>query len=134
MRRHQQNDLQAELFALGGYDDNGRLTIDGIVELVGVEAAHKLAQDFGGTRVYVPVAPHDAHPLARSIGTAAAAKIGASFGGEELEIPLIKSRAQRRRDRERIICLHRAGKAIASIAREVRCSERHVYNVLSERR
>ena len=69
----------------------------------GPDTACKLARDFSGTRVYLPVEPTESHPIALSVGIDAARLIGARFGGDDLELPMHKSRAQRRRDREEIL-------------------------------
>src|SRR5882762_3127506 len=56
--------------------------------------------------------------------------IAAKFAGEELVIPIFKSRAHRRLDLELILKLRTRHRSIAAIARQVGCSERHVYNGL----
>lgn len=127
------NDLQSELFALSGDGEEKHLTIDLVASIIGIDLAAALAERFGGGRIYVPQFPNEGHPIARCIGIDAARQLGLKFGGEDLEIPLVKSRAQRRRDRERILDLDRRGWNRELIQREVKCSRRHVYNVLSEK-
>lgn len=111
-----------------------RLTIDRIAAVIGREATIALMVKFGGTRLYIPRRPREIEPTSSivfAIGWDLAQKLGDAFGGESIVVPLHKSRAARRRDRAEIIRLHREGITVASIARQVGCSERHVYNVLS---
>lgn len=103
-----------------------------MAEVIGDDAAHKLARDFGGARLYIPSEPCETHPLTLSVGREDALAIAAKFAGEELVILMHKSRAQRRLDRELILKLRSRHRSIAAIARQVGCSERYVYNVLAE--
>ncbi len=138
------NERQTELFKAGlvrsSLDDldqdecDGRITARQIAEVIGDEAAHKLARDFGGTRLYIPADPCQSHPLAVSVGRGDAMAIAARFAGEELVIPMYKSRAQRRHDRDLILKLRAKHRSIDAIARQVGCSRRHVCNVLAEAR
>jgi Mor transcription activator family len=136
------NDRQTELFKASlvrsSLDDldqdecNGRISVRQIAEVIGDEAAHKLARDFGGTRRYIPADPDDSHPLTLSIGREDALAIAAKFAGEELVLPMYKSRSRRQHDRALILELKARHRSNAAIARQVGCSERHVYNVLAE--
>ena len=136
------NERQAERFKAGivpsSIDDldqgecDGRITVRQVAEVIGDEAAHKLARDFRGTRLYIPSEPCESHPLTLSVGHEVALVIAEKFAGEELVIPMYKTRAQRRIDRELIVKLRTRHRSIAAIARQVGCSERHVYNVLAE--
>jgi hypothetical protein len=136
------NDRQAELFKASvirsSLDDldqdecDGRITVRQIAKVIGDEAAHKLARDFGGTRLYVPSDPCESHPLTLSVGREDALAIAAKFAGEELVIPMYKSRARRRYERDLIVKLRQRHRSFAAIARQVGCSERHVYKVLAE--
>lgn len=110
----------------------GRITVKQIAEVIGAEAAHKLARDFGGTRLYIPADPCESHPLTLSVGREDALAVAAKFAGEELVIPMYKSRARRQHDRSLILKLKARHRSNAAIARQVGCSERHVYNVLSD--
>ncbi len=111
---------------------DGRITIRQIAEVIGDEAAVKLARDFGGTRVRIVAEPCESHLLTLSIGLEDALAIGARFAGEDLVIPMYKSRARRRFDLDLIRKLRARHRTITAIARQVGCTERHVYNVLSE--
>lgn len=97
-----------------------------IVELVGEEPAARLSRSFGGCRVYIPQRPGPHHPLSVCIGDALAGRIAEAFAGHRLDIPLRKGR------RALIVELRGQGHSVARIAREVGCTERHVYQVLAE--
>src|ERR1700674_5281235 len=135
------NDRQAELFKaelvrsslddLDQDDSDGRITVRQLAEVIGDEAAFKLARDFGGTRVYIPADPCESHPITLSVGREDALAVAAKFAGEELVIPMYKSRARRQYDREQIVKLSKKHRSRAAIARQVGCTERTVYNVLS---
>lgn len=124
--------IRSSLDDLDQGESEGRITIRQIAQVIGDDAAHKLARDFGGTRLYVPADPCESHPLTLSVGREDALAVAAHFAGEELIIPMYKSRAQRRHDRALILKLKARHRSNAAIARQVGCSERHVYNVLSE--
>jgi hypothetical protein len=136
------NDLQTELFSpavikswlddLDQGENDGRITVRRIAEVIGDDAAFKLARDLGGTRQYVPADPGESHPLTLSVGREDALALCARFAGEELVIPMYKSRSRRQYDRALILKLKARHRSNAAIARQVGCSERHVYNVLSE--
>jgi hypothetical protein len=110
-----------------------RLRLRQIADELGEEMARMLIGGFGGTRLYIPLRPHDASPIVRTLGGDAARALGRRFGGEAVDVPLHKMRADRRRDRAAILKLREDGRSIAEIARGIGCSERHVYYVLSRR-
>lgn len=109
-----------------------RLTLRQIAAELGEEMARMLVGGFGGTRLYIPLAPGDESALVRALGAEAAHRLGHRFGGEAVDIPLYKSRAERRTDRAAILKLREDGQSVWVIARRVGCSERHVYNVLAK--
>jgi Mor family transcriptional regulator len=100
---------------------------------LGDEMARMLIDGFGGTRLYIPLAPSEESPVAQVLGAEAARRLGHRFGGEAVDIPLHKSRAERRIDKAAIVRLRNEGNSVATVARMVGCSERHVYHVLSHR-
>ncbi|MCX9146599.1 hypothetical protein [Erythrobacter sp. WG] len=66
--------------------------LDDIARLAGEDAARKVAEAVGGTRVYIPPVPGPDHWLSKLVGLEAARKIGdhftGGFAGTPLEIPL----------------------------------------------
>jgi hypothetical protein len=104
-------------------------TFDNLVAAIGREAAEKLLEHFGGTRLYVPVRVIAGSPLTIAIGDSAAAGFSRHFGGECLQIPVDPEWG---RLRGRIVELHRAGHSTLEITRHLRCSRRYVLRILAE--
>jgi hypothetical protein len=98
-----------------------------IAELIGIDAAVKIARAFGGTSLTIPQTMGPDHKLAQLIGLADASTIAAHFGGSgRFECPSAKSvlcRADARR-------LRRAGKSTMEIAAALGISQRHVTSLV----
>jgi hypothetical protein len=100
-----------------------------LLEQLGPETARKLADVFGGRRLYVPKAMGEHHPIVQTIGPQAAAVLAEHFGGAAgIDVPMLAER------RARILELDAAGWSRARIARDVGCTERRVYQVLEQAR
>ncbi|MFZ0887692.1 MAG: helix-turn-helix domain-containing protein [Candidatus Binataceae bacterium] len=67
--------------------------------------------------------------IERSVGSEAARKLVKAFACDRLVVPF---RIDAKRRRRRIVAMHREGKRVAEIARELRCTERLVWRVLAE--
>jgi DNA-binding transcriptional regulator LsrR (DeoR family) len=97
--------------------------------VIGEEAARRLAEAFGGRRLYIPKAPGEQHPITVAIGAAAAKVLAAEFGGSApIDVPMLSTR------RARIVELDGLGWSRAKIAREVGVTERRVYSALASLR
>lgn len=92
---------------------------DALVSAIGDEAAEKLIGEFGGSRLYVRVAPGLDSRLAKQIGLKAALSLARVFGGEYIDVPRPRVRSEMG---ERILALYRKGRALNDIAREAGCS------------
>ncbi len=101
---------------------------DQIGDSIGADAADRLIADFGGRRLYIPIAPARGDLITRSIGLLAALTMARAFGGDRILIPATCSHARRR---ARIVMLRAENVSISHIARELRCTERYVYKVLA---
>ncbi len=101
---------------------------DQIGHSIGDDAADKLIADFGGRRLYIPMAPAPGDSIARSIGLAAARAMARAFGGDRILVP-ITSKFNRRR--VRIVAMRADHVSVSRIAHELRCTERYVYKVLA---
>jgi Homeodomain-like domain len=101
---------------------------DQVGHLIGNDAADKLIADFGGRRLYIPVAPGPGDQITRSIGLLAALAMARVFGGDRLLIPVTSDHARRR---VRIVAMRADHVSISRIAQELRCTERYVYKVLA---
>ena len=95
---------------------------------IGDDAAEKLIAEFGGRRLYIPMAPGPNDRVTRSIGLVAALAMARSFGGDRLMIPLTSDTERRR---ARIIAMRADRLSIPRIARQLHCTERYVYKVLA---
>jgi Mor family transcriptional regulator len=95
---------------------------------IGDDAADKLIADFGGRRLYIPIAPSPGDLVSRSIGLIAALQMARLFGGDRVMVPTGAGRARRR---ARILAMRADHVSISRIAHELRCTERHVYKVLA---
>lgn len=63
-----------------------------IAELIGLPEALKLADHYGGVRLYVPLTIPEGHVLAELVGMEAARKLSDRFGGmEHFDIPKARS-------------------------------------------
>lgn len=103
-------------------------SLQAIADIVGAPAALKIAERWGGTRLYIPEQPGEDHDLSILIGIKAARALGEAYAGERIEIP--KADSWGRAMRDRIILESRAnGQSQASVARAHRLTERHVRNI-----
>ena len=101
-----------------------------IVEVVGVEAALRLVEAWGGIRLYVPQQMPEDHLLVSALGRAEAGQLADRYGGETIQIPrcLHALRAVRNAHirRERY-----DGASPALLALRYRLTERQVYSILA---
>ena len=102
------------------------LPLHDLVTTIGRPATLALIEAFGGTRVYVPVAPNQASPLVRSIGREAALALSARLGGSSatnvLKVPLARD--------WRILAYREEGLSYREIARRLAITEDTVWRHL----
>jgi DNA-binding CsgD family transcriptional regulator len=68
-------------------------------ELIGTEAFVALAEEFGGTRLFIPVGMGADHPIARAVGLPAARLLSQRLAPDVLKVPLAREeRARHYRD------------------------------------
>lgn len=101
-----------------------------IVEVVGVEAALRLVEAWGGIRLYVPQQMPEDHLLVSTLGRAEADQLADRYGGETVQIPrcLHALRAVRN---GRIRAERHDGASPALLALRYRLTERQVYSILA---
>src|ERR1051325_2990285 len=100
-----------------------------IASAIGRDAACRLVEKLGGSRVYVPREPGEDHELTKAIGEEAARRLGSFFHGTCLTLPTLTRAHKRRLVRE----LAQGGTLTrAAIARETDYTERQVYRILGE--
>jgi hypothetical protein len=61
--------------------------LEELAEAIGEEAALRLLETRGGTRVYIPHQPKATDSLAASIGLSAAIGLSQIYGGDRIEVP-----------------------------------------------
>lgn len=109
------------------YDDlSERPNLSSIERLIGTDLTIQLSQDFGGTRLHIPLNPGPNSPLSVSVGLAAAQKIAQVYGGMYFNVALSLGK------RAEIKALNAAGWSAPAIARKVRCGVRLVYAIRAE--
>lgn len=100
-----------------------------LADAIGEPSAMKLAQHFGGTKLYVPCRIGEHHPIVAALGRDDADRLVAWAGGGNLDVPKQAAR------RARVYDLRSQGSlTIAQIALETSYSERHVYRLLRDGR
>ena len=102
-----------------------------LVELVGLPAALRLVDRFGGTAIYVPHASRvkDHSPVALAIGAEATRKLAAVWPQAHVLVP--RGAPYLRAQRDRAIHADRATLSLAQLARKYEMTERNVLFVLS---
>ncbi len=101
---------------------------DQIAHSIGGDAADKLIADFGGRRLYIPLAPGPGDLITRSIGLIPALAMAKVFGSDRLLIPVTSTHLRRR---ARIVAMRADHVSISRIALKLGCTERYVYKVLA---
>lgn len=106
--------------------------VERIVEVVGLAAALRLAERFGGRRLYVPQPERlkAESPLAAVLGFDLAQKFAFEWRGMEIVVPRCVEYLRRARDRQ--IHLDAKSMSAAEIAAKHGMTERHVFRVLAE--
>ena len=103
-------------------------TLHELRDVVGPEAALKLAETYGGRTIYIPARPGGEHPISRLIGAEAAEKLAAMYGGVRLSIPKFDSVRKSLRNQE-IIRERREGASVADLAARHGLTERWLYEL-----
>lgn len=100
-----------------------------LVDAIGETATLKLVEHYPGIAIKVPAKARPEHALCHILGAIAFAKLVQEAGKEVLLIPNFAVRKLRH---QRAHQLQAEGKTRAEIARDLRYSERHVYNLLGQ--
>ncbi len=105
-------------------------------EAIGYDGAMRLAEEYGGRRLYVPL-PENCraqHPLARLLGLDALLRLAEIWGGQEhFEVPCGVQVLRRRRDAA-LVAAHAAGESLRSLAARFFISERQVVRICQRAR
>jgi hypothetical protein len=109
-------------------------TVLEMVELIGMPAALKIVESYGGVRLYVPQTIVPDHPLEQLIGRTNAEKLAARYGGEHhFDIPRCVEAARHARD-DAIAAEFLAGASYRTLAQRYRLTERSIGNILTRKR
>lgn len=92
---------------------------------LGMRAALKLMQNFGGRDMKFPKVPAPDHPVAIALGMDDATALCQHFAGQQIYVPKPGGRS-RPSQRRAVIALQDQGRSRAEIAQALGLSERHV--------
>lgn len=104
--------------------------IEQLEEIIGLSAALKLVEAYGGLVCYVPSNVQPGHALVELLGLDAAAALSARFGRDAIVIPKCAALVRAKRDNQ-IRQLYQDGKSVSTLARTYALTERHVYRILA---
>ncbi|HSV28622.1 MAG TPA: helix-turn-helix domain-containing protein [Candidatus Omnitrophota bacterium] len=98
-----------------------------LVAAIGEAKTLALSKDRGGRGLYIPSLARlgPSSPVVQLLGVEAAEALARLWPGETIDIPLTQGK------RARVWELREGGRSISAIAKEMRCHERTVYNILA---
>lgn len=103
-----------------------------LVDVIGITAAQKLVNEFGGLRLTVPVKMPEQHPLAQLLGLESARKLSHHYAQERLDVPKALSAIQAARNHQMRID-HARGVSTRQLAQREGLTERRVWEILADR-
>jgi Mor family transcriptional regulator len=107
-----------------------------LAEAIGLVAALKLVEKFGGITFYIPSEVDEEHDLAKLIGVEPARKLIKRFGSGHFQMPkcaLLQLPERQRRERNKQIrAEHAAGVSASKLARKYGLTIRQVWYVFKE--
>lgn len=96
--------------------------------LIGEEHAAKLVEQYGGTRLYIPITLKPGHSLCQLLGEKVAHQLAVELGGLRAEIP--RAVISQIMQRNKLILADRAnGLSLRDLARKYHLTERHIGNI-----
>lgn len=102
--------------------------LEEVVRIIGMDAALKLVEAFGGTSPRVPKSMYADHPIAAAIGIEPAIKLAQHYAGSDLYVPRCAAHLRALRDRE-IVRLSDTI-SVDELARRYRLSDRSIWGIL----
>ncbi|WP_111745581.1 Mor transcription activator family protein [Salinisphaera orenii] len=120
--------------ALDHYDyDRLPDSVHALIEVIGIQAALRLIEAFGGTDVYVPRRPTPELESLLGLGPAQALVDHYYAGSDKLKLPRCAA-AMRSLLHRRIVAAYHDGASAAELARGHGCTERWVYILVARAR
>ncbi|MDR6952657.1 DNA-binding NarL/FixJ family response regulator [Ancylobacter sp. 3268] len=104
-------------------------TLREVVEYCGMDVAEALVREYAGGRIWVPGTWHAKHHLASVLGEDMSRRLVSAFGNSSMDVPRSLLTAAGRQSVIRQ--LHAEGWAQRDIARQLRCTQRAVSELLS---
>jgi Mor family transcriptional regulator len=101
-----------------------------LVRVIGLAAATRLLQRFGGRTIFVPAEVSQDHPLSVALGHQVAQRLCANYGRDQLDVPQFESLLRGMRDAEirRRRC---AGESPSTLASEYFLTVRQIRRIAS---
>lgn len=105
--------------------------LEDLVIKLGLPAALRLVERFGGTRIYLPRAEfmNADHPIAQAVGLEAALELCQAWAQERPAIP--RAAAFLRNERDRALLKDANDHTVPALARKYELTERQVYYILA---
>lgn len=102
-----------------------------LAEVIPLQAALKLSDHYGGTRLYIPGVPAPESGLVALLGPRTVRALSRRYGGETLEVP--RSAALKRSLRNEELRHRRAaGESVTTLVRRFGLTARQVRNILAQ--
>lgn len=99
-------------------------TTDSLSLLIGEALLGQLSADLGGAEISIPYKARPNSPMSVSIGIEAAERISQVWGGMKFDVPIAAGK------KSEIMRLYDLGTSKNMIARKVKVTRSHVYNVI----
>ena len=106
-------------------------SIRDVADTLGVDVAEALVKKFPGNRVYVPRRLKKHHEVVKRLGRETAERLASVYAGIEIDVPMHLYNEEKAR-RLLVITLRGKRYTISQIAREAKCTERRVSQILAE--
>lgn len=103
-------------------------TLQDVVQEIGLACTLALVREYGGVRLYVPIAEHidETHNLAKVLGLAAARRLAMRWGGDSIDLPVAAAYLRAIRDQALKAAKDRSA---SELARDFHTTRRHVFRL-----
>lgn len=101
-----------------------------VIDAIGIDAALRLVEHLGGTRLYVPERMTPDHPIVALLGHKHAYALAEHFGGDQIILPRCVAAIRAMRD-ETIRLQRSGGASTKALAIKHGLTERQIYAILA---